>query len=172
MRKLVSIMLLTTVLFSCKEARQVSSTLIQNTGIRAASGKFTSGLTDGLNFRNDASSESKDRTDYWLITYLPGNPFDAPVTVSFFATYYGTASTPGGTLYLEFRNANSTCHYASPGSLSPTLPANPYNGQTVALGTADMYNTCGVNKIIKFIVEDPVGGIPVEVASVNNTITP
>lgn len=172
MRKLVSMMLLTAVLFSCREASQVSSRLVRNTGISTVPVKLANGLFEGLNFDNTPSSEKKDRTDYWLITYSPGNPFDAPVTVSFYATYYGTASTPGGTLYLEFRTAGSVCHYASPGSLSPTLPANPYNGQTVFLGTADMYNTCGENKTIKFIVEDPVGGIQVDVTSVNNTITP
>lgn len=166
-------MSLMAMLLSCQNGWQVRSLTVQTANLEIPQRAVSEALHIFFDVAYEDPQQDDKRVDYWMVTYSPGSPFNAPVTVTFYATYFGTGPAAGGNLCIEFRNAGSSCYGAEFSPLCASVPANPYNGQVVNLGTADLYNGCGDDKIIKFVVTDwEVGGTPVDITSINNTITP
>lgn len=110
----------------------------------------------------------------WSITLDPASPVPSGTSVTIYATYSGSDPTVGGTLNVEVRNASSTCYGAELMYLSCTLPANPTDGVPYNIGSIDVYNTCGSNKILKiFNIQTHVDGALINwQPSTNFVVTP
>jgi hypothetical protein len=109
--------------------------------------------------------------DHWSVVLSPNISVASGTVVTFTATYYGGCCIAGGPVTISFNNQGQGCIGTEDGAvISTTLPASPYDGQVVVLGTLTFLNYCETSYQGTFDETSP--GYTVVVMKPIMTVTP